>query len=166
MISSEVIEKKGSLKIHYGQSFIDIHVQDGEGGRCKRVYLRDQGTYMDEEHVFVGDTKMETTTHDDECRIHLHLSDGSVVSCDTVVCAIGVEPNLDFISNEKREGGGMKKGRMELWWLMKDVRHQLLKYGQLVTVVGLIDHAVAMKWIYHITGYKCNCGHRPNLWAP
>ena len=111
MISSEVIEKKGSLKIHYGQSFIDIHVQDGEGGRCKRVYLRDQGTYMDEEHVFVGDTKMETTTHDDECRIHLHLSDGSVVSCDTVVCAIGVEPNLDFISNEKREGGGMKKGK-------------------------------------------------------
>merc|ERR1711991_638215 len=102
-----VLDRSGSLEIHYCQSYVDIYVAAHEG---KRVYFRnnDRGIMNDEEQLFDDTEKTSTSSHEEDTYMHLRLCNGSVVTCDTVVCAIGVEPNLDFI----REGDErMKRGK-------------------------------------------------------
>ena len=105
-ISPEIVESKGSLKIHFNQRFLDILIEEGGKQEWQRMLLEDASTDHDYEHG-VGAEDVDIV-RDEGKRVKLRLSDGSCIDCDIIICAIGVDPNLPFIPKESNISRGRR----------------------------------------------------------
>jgi len=144
LVDPEILNTKGSLRIHFDQPYIDVHVSEtpnpddtetnnNSSDNNKRIWERLRLYRKDEEiRKEVGgtidkedseeETEMRREMEEREMlngegyRVHLRLVDRTFIHCDSVICAIGVDPNVEFLGDggdiDRSENGALAVGKM------------------------------------------------------
>lgn len=94
-LPTEVLARQGSLKMHFGQRYLDVQCPDST--ICSRIVLEND---EQSQKASLDWSSVEAIEASRESHVMIRIADGTIIHCDFVISAIGVEPNVAFLGSE------------------------------------------------------------------